>query len=84
MQKNKSKTSSDADETDDDIRALVVARLKQLSPDTMKLIGDKGVFDREELIEHVERGDEIGEVIKNIEMEWLRAMTGGIVEKLYE
>ncbi len=69
---------------DEEIRKLVVARLKVLSPDTMKSIGEKGVFDRDQLIEHVERGDETGRIIENIEMEWLRAVRDGIVAKLYE
>jgi len=69
---------------DEEIRKLVIARLKLLSPDTMKSIGSMGTFTRDQLIERVEKGDEVGETIKNIEMEWLRAQKEGIVEKLYE
>ena len=68
---------------DDEIRKLVIARLKLLSPDTMKSIGSKGTFTRDQLIESVEKGDDVGQTIKNIEMEWLRAQKEGIVEKLY-
>ena len=68
---------------DEEIRKLVIARLKLLSPDTMKSIGSMGTFSRDQLIESVERGDEVGEIVKNIEMEWLRAQREGIVEKLY-
>mgnify|MGYP001609843702 FL=1 len=50
----------------------------------MKSIGSMGTFSRDELIERVEKGDEVGETIKNIEMEWLRAQKEGVVEKLYE
>ncbi len=69
---------------DDEIRKLVIARLRQQSPDTMKSIGSMGTFSRDELIKRVEKGDEVGETIKNIEMEWLRAQKEGIVGKLYE
>ena len=69
---------------DEEIRKLVIARLKLLSSDTMKSIGSMGTFSRDELIERVEKGDEVGETIKNIEMEWLRAQKEGVVEKLYE
>lgn len=69
---------------DEEIRKLVIARLKLLSPDTLKSIGSMGTFTRDQLIERVEKGDEIGETITNIEMEWLRALKNGIVEKLYE
>jgi len=69
---------------DNDVRELVIARLKLLSPDTIKSIGDKGVFSRDELIECVEKGDETGEIVKKVEMEWLRAVKNGIVDKIYE
>lgn len=80
MSKQKIKTTS----ADEEIRNLVIARLRLLSPDTMKSIGSMGTFSRDQLINSVEKGDEIGETIKNIEMEWLRAQSQGIVEKLYE
>lgn len=69
---------------DEEIRKLVIARLKLSSPDTLKSIGSMGTFTRDELIERVEKGDEVGETITNIEMEWLRALKNGIVGKLYE
>lgn len=69
---------------DEEIRKLVIARLKLLSPDTIKSIGSMGTFSRDELIKSVENGDEVGETIKNIEMEWLRAQKEGMVRKLYE
>lgn len=69
---------------DEEIRKLVIARLRLLSPGTMKSIGSMGTFSRDQLIKSVEIGDEVGETIKNIEMEWLRAQSEGIVEKLYE
>jgi hypothetical protein len=70
--------------TDEEIRKLVIARLKLLSPDTLKSIGSKGTFTRDELIERVEKGDEVGKIVTNIEMEWLRALKSGIVRRLYE
>lgn len=36
---------------DDGIRALVLARLSTVSSDTMKVIGNEGVFTRDELME---------------------------------
>lgn len=68
---------------DEEIRNLVIARLSVLSPDTIKSIGDEGVFSRDELIQHVKNGDKIGQTIKEIEMEWLRAMKTGMISELY-
>lgn len=69
--------------SDEEIRRLVIARLKVISPDTIKCIGDKGTFSRDQLIEHVQRGDKIGKTIEQVEMEWLRALKRGIVKELY-
>ncbi len=69
---------------DEEIRELVVARLKLMSPGTVTSIGSMGTFTRDQLIERVEKGDEVGETVTNIEMEWLRALKDGIVRKLYE
>lgn len=63
-------------ETDEDIRKLVVARLQVLSPDTIKVIGDEGSFDRDSLIERVKAGDQVGQTVIGIEMEWLRVHVG--------
>jgi hypothetical protein len=55
----------------EDIRKLVLARLSVLSADTMISLGSDGNFTRDELMERVERGDEIGEKLAEIQMEWL-------------
>ncbi len=68
---------------DEEIRKLVIARLKLLSPNTIKCIGNEGDFSRDELIYHVSAGDKIGKIIANIEMEWLRALKEGIIPKIY-
>lgn len=70
--------------TDDEIRELVLQRLSTLSSDTIKSIGNEGTFSRDDLIEHVKAGDEIGKVIQKVEMAWLRAIKGGIIGSLYE
>jgi len=58
---------------DEEIRKLVTARLSVLSEDTMISIGSEGSFSRDELISRVEKGDEIGNKIAEVEMEWLRS-----------
>ncbi len=68
--------------TDEEIRKLVLARLKIISPDTIKCIGNAGSFSRDELIEHVQQGDKIGRTIEQVEMDWLRAFKDGIIGKL--
>lgn len=68
---------------DEEIRKLVLARLKTISADTIKCIGNEGSFSRDQLIEHVEQGDKIGRTIEQVEMEWLRAFKSGMIAQLY-
>lgn len=58
---------------DEEIRQLVLARLSVLSEDTMISVGSEGCFSRDELIESVQEGDNIGNKIAEIEMAWLRS-----------
>ncbi len=75
--------SDDKLTSDEEIRKLVLARLQVISSDTIKCIGNEGSFNRDELIEHVKLGDKIGKTIEQIEMEWLRALKDGLINKLY-
>jgi len=80
---SKNKTQKSGINTDEEIRNLVIARLNTLSPDTMKSIGNEGVFTRDELINNVQKGNKIGRTIEAVEMEWIRAMKTGLIQKLY-
>lgn len=70
-------------DTDEEIRNLVLIRLSNLSSNTAKSIGNDGVFTKDELIAHVKKGDKIGKTIQAVEMEWLRSMKSGLIQKLY-
>lgn len=83
MQKSAAKKNNIVFSTDDEIRRLVLARLKTMSPDTIKCVGNEGSFSRDDLIKHVKQGDKIGKTIEQIEMEWLRAFKEGIINELY-
>jgi len=50
-----------------------MARLSVLSKDTMISLGSEGSFTRDELIKSVENGDNIGEKLAEIQLEWLRS-----------
>lgn len=70
-------------DTNEEIRKLVLARLKMRSSETMTSIGDEGVFTRDQLIDHVQAGDKIGKTVQEIEMKWLSALKNGIVTQLH-
>jgi len=58
----------------DEVKKLVIARLEVLSSDKKISIGSSGEFTKEELIEHVEKEDSIGEKITEIQMEFLQSL----------
>lgn len=67
--------------TDENIRQLVIARLKASSAGLKISIGGKGTFSREDLIKNVEVDNEIGKRVIDIQMEYLRDLASG---KIYQ
>ena len=67
------------DTLDEDIKQLVVARLRSLPPDREISIGADGSFKKEELIGHVEEEDSVGRKMIEIEMSFLRALKEGVL-----
>ena len=66
---------------DEDIRQLVIARLKAASSDFKVSIGGEGEFSQEDLIKNVEDGTDVGQKIVDIQMEYLRDLASG---KIYQ
>lgn len=67
--------------SEQEIKQLVVERLKTLPEGTGMSIGSMGDFNKQELISHVEQGDDIGQKIIEVELNFLRGLKNGI---LYE
>lgn len=64
-------------EISSEIKELVIARLEVLPEDRKISIGAEGEFSKNELIRHVEAGDEIGRQITELELEFLRGLAQG-------
>lgn len=62
-----------------EIRQLVIERLKAIPSDKKISIGNKGNFTTEELIKRVEKNDEIGQKIVEIQMTFLQALKTGVL-----
>ena len=67
--------------SDEKIRQLVLARLRLLSSDILISIGSEGSFNRDELIKRVEAGDKVGQIMTEMEMEWLQSLKEGVVNR---
>ena len=65
---------------DQEIKELVIARLKTLPDDKSISMGSEGEFTKEDLVEHVEKGDGIGQKMIEIEMDFLRNLKKGFDE----
>lgn len=80
MTKNKENSQNGRKKTiDEEKRELIIHRLSVLSPNTIISLGSEGSFTRDELIESVEKGDEVGKKIVEIQMEWLKSFKEKIV-----
>lgn len=66
---------------EDEIKKLVIARLQTFPEDMSVSVGEQGEYSKDQLIEHVQKGDEVGKTIMDIEMNFLRRLKEGA---LYE
>ncbi|MFY9484720.1 MAG: hypothetical protein WAP74_03835 [Patescibacteria group bacterium] len=64
---------------DDQIRKLVIERLKVLPSGKQISVGSDGSFNKEELIAHVEKQDSIGQKISQAQIEFLQSLKTGIL-----
>ena len=62
---------------DEEIRQLVIERLKTIPPDKKLSIGGEGDFTVEELIDRVKKNDEIGQKIVEVQMKFLQSLKTG-------
>ena len=62
-----------------EIRKLVMTRLSTFPSDKKICIGKYGELTRDDMINHVNKGDEIGKKIIEIELAYLRGLKEGIV-----
>lgn len=73
-QKDKNKN----EEIQEDIKKLVIARIKAISDELGIVIGSKK-YSKKEMLESVEKEDEIGKEIIEIQMDYLRDMASGAI-----
>ncbi|OGI29647.1 MAG: hypothetical protein A2288_02485 [Candidatus Moranbacteria bacterium RIFOXYA12_FULL_44_15] len=79
--KNERNNSDEEKEIDFDIKELVKMRLGTIPKGVSVSIGSQGSFKAEELVKHIDLDDEIGKIIVEIDMEFLRDLKNG---KIYE
>jgi len=66
-----------------ELKKLVLWRLELEVPPNFKLsIGNKGTFTKDELKQHIEKGDDIGRIYIDTQLKFMRALTNGEFTKL--
>ena len=65
-------------ENEQEIKELVIARLKTLPNNKDISIGSSGEFSKDELIETVENEDQLGKKLIEVEMNFLRTLKDGL------
>jgi len=63
----------------EDIKKLVIMRLQSMPPNLKLSIGKYGTFTKEELIERVQKEDEVGKLIIEMQLKYLRSFKKGII-----
>ncbi len=65
-------------ERNNKIKELVIARIDAKMPSNLKIsIGSSGSLSKEEMIEHVRKGDEEGKQIVQMHLNFIKAVTSG-------
>lgn len=78
MNKAKKQPTQSDKETQEDIKKLVIARIKAASDDLAVSIGSKE-YTKEQMLKSVETGNKLGQEIIKIQMEFLRDMAKGVI-----
>lgn len=64
-------------DTEEELKQIVIQRLKTSSDELQVVIGGEGNFTNQELIESIEAGDKIGQEILESEIEFIKAIAQG-------
>jgi len=68
-----------SEQISEEIKELIIARLDAIPSNKKISIGGYGDFTKDQLIEGVKTGSEVGKKIIEIELEFLRAMKQGVI-----
>jgi len=74
----KKETSSQKNEMSEKLKELVIARIAARMSSNLKLsIGAEGSLNKEEMIQHVKKGDEVGNQIMQVHLNFMKAQSTG-------
>ena len=65
----------------EELKKIVLWRLETIPPNYKLSVGNKGTFTKDELKQHVEKGDEVGVMFANMQLNFMKAMASGEFSK---
>jgi len=66
------------EEINDLLKELVITRIEAQMPSTLRIsIGSHGSFTKEQLIDHIKEGDEIGRQVVKMHISFIKAQASG-------
>lgn len=70
--------SIDKKTIDKEIQELVIERLKLFPRDKSISIGEQGSYTKDQMINHVQKNDEVGKKMIEIDLSYLKALKRGV------
>ena len=61
----------------EELKKIVLWRLDTIPPNFKLSVGNEGTFTKEELKQHVEKGDEIGVMFAQMQLNFMKALASG-------
>ncbi|MDP3698098.1 MAG: hypothetical protein Q8R47_00775 [Nanoarchaeota archaeon] len=65
----------------EELKKIVLWRLETIPPNYKLSVGNEGTFTKDELKQHVEKGDEIGVMFANMQLNFMKALASGKFSK---
>ncbi len=65
----------------EELKKIVLWKLDTIPPNFKLAVGNEGTFTKEELKQHVEKGDEIGVVFAQMQPNFMKALASGEFSK---
>lgn len=63
------------------LREIVLVKLETMPMNYKLSLGNQGIFDKKELIEHINKNDNIGKQILDMELRFMKAISKGEVTR---
>jgi len=64
---------------DEEIKELVITRLKTMPANIKMSVGSYGIFSKNELIESVRKENEVGKLVIEMQLKYLKSFKKGII-----